>query len=218
MLAHPHAGRNKRKDPRMKNTKVKMLAVAVCAAVVAVLGLAACDSSSSTSAASNATSASTSEAASSASTASSSASSSSSSAGPITTAAEELFSNWLQGKDSNGVIYFYADDTTNNSAMLMMYDTENDTFVTFTGKLEKPSDGTIRIDTKGIGESTEFKVAAGKDNSGDVYTFSNGSSVTMGPLIDDEAREFLHSLDEFASEIDVTLAQAAISEAAGSSS
>lgn len=199
----------------MKNAKAKILAAAVCAAVVAVLGLAACDSSSSTPAAGGATSAPTSEATSAAnatSAESSAASTSSSSEGPITTAAEELFSNWLQGIDDNGVIYFYADDTTQNSAMLMIYDTMNDTFVSYTGKLEKPSDGAIKINTKGAGESIEFKTAAAKDNAGTVYTFSNGSSVTMGPLLDDDVKEFLRSLDQFASEVDGSSEQAETTE------
>ena len=192
----------------MKNTKAKVLAIAVCAAVVAALGLAACGSSSSTSAASTAASASAS-----ASTASSSASSSSNSTGPITTAAEEMFSNWLQGIDDNGVVYLYADDTTNNSAMLMVYDVQNDTFTSYTGKLEKPSDGVIKIDTKRAGEPIEFKVSTAADNSGTVYTFSNGSSVTMGPLLDKDVKEFLRSLDQFASELDSSSAQAGTTEA-----
>ena len=192
----------------MKNTKAKVLAIAVCTAVVAALGLAACGSSSSTSAASTAASASAS-----ASTASSSASSSSNSTGPITTAAEEMFSNWLQGIDDNGVVYLYADDTTNNSAMLMVYDVQNDTFTSYTGKLEKPSDGVIKIDTKRAGEPIEFKVSTAADNSGTVYTFSNGSSVTMGPLLDKDVKEFLRSLDQFASELDSSSAQAGTTEA-----
>ena len=194
----------------MRNTKAKILAVAVCAAVVVVLGLTACDSSSSAPAANSVTSAPTSEATSTAnteSTAPKSESTTTSSEGPITSAAEELFSNWLQGIDDNGVIYFYADDTTEDSAMLMIYDTENDTFASYTGKLEKPSDGTIKIDTKRAGESIAFKTAAAEDGSGVVYTFSNGSSVTMGPLIDDDVRDFLRSLDEFASEMDESPAQ-----------
>lgn len=207
---------NKRKDPRMKNTKAKVLAIAVCTAVVAVLGLAACGSSSSTSAAGSSASASTSEAAGSASNASGSASSSSNSTGPITTAAEEMFSNWLQGIDDNGVVYLYADDTTNNSAMLMVYDVQNDTFTSYTGKLEKPSDGVIKIDTKRAGEPIEFKVSTAADNSGTVYTFSNGSSVTMGPLLDKDVKEFLRSLDQFASEIGGSPAQAETPEDAGS--
>ena len=200
---------NKRKDPRMKNTKAKVLAIAVCTAVVAALGLAACGGSSSTSAAGSSASAS-------ASTASSSASSSSNSTGPITTAAEEMFSNWLQGIDDNGVVYLYADDTTNNSAMLMVYDVQNDTFTSYTGKLEKPSDGVIKIDTKRAGEPIEFKVSTAADNSGTVYTFSNGSSVTMGPLLDKDVKEFLRSLDQFASEIGGSPAQAETPEDAGS--
>ena len=204
---------NKRKDPRMKNTKAKVLAIAVCTAVVAALGLAACGSSSSTSAAGSSASASTSEAAGSASNASGSASSSSNSTGPITTAAEEMFSNWLQGIDDNGVVYLYADDTTNNSAMLMVYDVQNDTFTSYTGKLEKPSDGVIKIDTKRAGEPIEFKVSTAADNSGTVYTFSNGSSVTMGPLLDKDVKEFLRSLDQFASELDSSSAQAGTTEA-----
>ena len=192
----------------MKNTKAKVLAIAVCTAVVAALGLAACGSSSSTSAAGTAASASAS-----ASTASGSASSSSNSTGPITTAAEEMFSNWLQGIDDNGVVYLYADDTTNNSAMLMVYDVQNDTFTSYTGKLEKPSDGVIKIDTKRAGEPIEFKVSTAADNSGTVYTFSNGSSVTMGPLLDKDVKEFLRSLDQFASELDSSSAQAGTTEA-----
>lgn len=97
--------------------------------------------------------------------------------------------------------------------MLMMYDTQYDTFVSYTGKLEKPSDGTIKIDTKGAGESIEFKFAAAEDGSGVVYTFSNGSSVTMGPLLDDEIKEFLSSLDELANELDNSSAQAENGEA-----
>lgn len=191
----------------MKNTKAKILAIAICTAVVAVLGLSACGGSSST-AASNATSASTSESTNSASTESGSATNTSNSEGPITTAAEDVFSNWLQGMDDKGVIYFYADDTKNNSAMLMCYDMANDTFAAYTGKLEKPSDGVVKINTKGAGESIEFKVAAATDNSGTVYTFSNGSSVTMGPLLDNDVKEFLRSLDKFASEMDNSSAQA----------
>ena len=124
-----------------------------------------------------------------------------------------MFSNWLQGIDDNGVVYLYADDTTNNSAMLMVYDVQNDTFTSYTGKLEKPSDGVIKIDTKRAGEPIEFKVSTAADNSGTVYTFSNGSSVTMGPLLDKDVKEFLRSLDQFASELDSSSAQAGTTEA-----
>ena len=199
----------------MKTTKTKLLALVASAALVAMLGLAACGGSSSTSAASSAASgsasASSAEASTSASSAAASESASSAAASASASAdesvslealAKELFQNCLVGQDDkNNVIYFYAQGEDGKTAALLVYDIANDAFSVHAGAYEEPTADTVKIDTKGAGEAIEFKVTPNADKTAVDFAFENGSTVTMGSVVDEETEQMLKELDQLIAQV-----------------
>jgi len=201
----------------MKNSKSKFLALVASAALVATFGLAACGGTSSSSAASSAasgsataSSAATSESASSAATsdsASSAAASASASAADsvsLSALAEELFQNCLVGTDDKNVLYFYAQGEDNKTAALLVYDMTNDAFSAHSGTYEEPTVGTVRIDTKGAGEAIEFKVVPNADKTAVAFTFDNGTTVNMGPVVDEDTKKMLNELDQLMAQVNAS--------------
>ena len=196
----------------MKDGKTKFLALIASAALVAMLGLAACGGTSSSSAASSAVSgsasastvsssdsaSSTSESASSAAV---SASASASDPASLAALAEQLFQNCLVGKDDKNILYFYAQGENDKTASLLVYDVTNDAFSVHSGAYEEPTVGTVRIDTKGAGDAIEFKVAPNADKTAVNFTFDNGSTVTMGPVVNEDTEKMLHELDELIAKV-----------------
>lgn len=192
----------------MKNSKSKFLALVASAALVATLGLAACGGTSSSSAASSAasgsataSSAATSE---SASSAAASASASSAAAGDSVTLsalAKELFQNCLVGTTDKNVVYFYSQSEDGKTAALLVYDTANDAFSVHAGTYEEPSVGTVKIDTKGAGEAIQFKVAPNADKTAVDFTFDNGTTVTMGPVVNESTDQMLQELDQLIAQV-----------------
>ena len=201
----------------MKNSKTKILALVASAALVATLGLAACGSSSSSaassaasasaSASSTAASASASAASESASASSAAASASASAADSVSLAAlaEELFQNCLVGTDDKDVLYFYVQGEDGKSAALMVYDIPNDALAVHAGAYTEPTVGTVRIDTKGAGEAIEFKVAPNADKTAVAFTFDNGTSVNMGPVVDEDTKKMLNELDQLIAQVNTSV-------------
>lgn len=195
----------------MSNIKTRILALVAGMALVAMLGLAACGSSSSTSAASNAASGSasassavasgsSSNAVESASSESASASASTGDTVSLEALAKDLFQNCLVGQSGN-VIYFYAQGEDDKTASLLVYDVTNDTFSVHSGKYEEPSVGKVKIDTKGAGEALEFKVIPNANLTAVDFTFDNGTTVTMGPVIDEDTEQLLQDLDKLIAKV-----------------
>ena len=189
----------------MRTTKTKLLALVASAALVAMLGLAACGSSSSTSAASSAASGSASATSAAASTSASSAAASASASASdasvsLEALAEELFQNCLAGTDDTGVLYFYAQGENDATATLMVYDATNNAFAAHSGAYSEPTLGTVKIDTKGAGDAIEFKVAPNADQTAVAFTFDNGKTVNMGPVLDDDTKKMLQELDKLVAE------------------
>ncbi len=194
----------------MKTTKIRFLAFIASTALVAMLGLAACSGSSSTSAVSSAASTSANSAAASASasnaseSASSAAASGTASAGEsvsLAALAKELFQNCLVGTDDKDVLYFYAQGDDDKTASLLIYDISNDAFSVHAGAYVEPSSGMVKIDTKGAGEAIEFKVTPNADKTAVEFTFDNGTTVTMGPVIDEDTEKLLKELDQLIAEV-----------------
>lgn len=194
----------------MSNTKTKILALVASTALVAMLGLAACGGSSSTSAASSAASgsasaasesASSATASDSASSAAASASTSSSDSASLAALAQEIFQNYLVGKDDKNVLYFYEQGDDDKTASLLVYDIPNKALAVHSGTYEEPTFGTVRIDTKGAGDAIEFKVAPNADKSAVTFTFDNGASVVMGSVIDEDTKKMLDELDQLIAKV-----------------
>jgi hypothetical protein len=206
----------------MNNSKTKILALVASAALAAMLGLAACGGTSASSAASStasgsasaaSASASSAAASDSASAASESASASSAAASASASAAdsvslsalaEELFQNCLVGTDDKNVLYFYAQGEDNKTAALLVYDMTNDAFSAHSGTYEEPTVGTVRIDTKGAGEAIEFKVVPNADKTAVAFTFDNGTTVNMGPVVDEDTKKMLNELDQLMAQVNAS--------------
>ena len=194
-------------------TKTKLVALIAGTSLVAMLGLAACSGSSSTSTSSNASStsasassdtsstASTSDAPESSNSAAASASASSSGTVSLEALAKDLFQNCLVGQDGKGVIYFYSQGENDKTASLLVYDVTNDAFSVHAGAYEEPSVGKVRIDMKGAGEALEFKVTPNADLTAVDFTFDNGTTVTMGPVIDEDTEQLLKELDQLIAKV-----------------
>ena len=61
--------------------------------------------------------------------------------------------------------------------------------------------GTVKIDTKGAGEAIEFKVAPNADKTAVDFTFDNGTTVTMGPVVDESTDQMLQELDQLIAQV-----------------
>ena len=183
----------------MKNSKSKFLALVASAALVATLGLAACGGTSSSSAASSA--ASGSATASSAATSESASSAAAGDSVTLSALAKELFQNCLVGTTDKNVVYFYSQSEDGKTAALLVYDTANDAFSVHAGTYEEPSVGTVKIDTKGAGEAIQFKVVPNADKTAVDFTFDNGTTVTMGPVVDESTDQMLQELDQLIAQV-----------------
>ena len=166
-------------------TKIKFVSLVASAALVAMLGLASCGSGTSTSTESSA-----------AATSATAASASSGDAISLSTIAKELFQNCLAGEDDKNIFYFYAQGEDDKTATLVIYDTANDACAVHSGAYDEPTVGTVRIDTMGAGEAIEFKVVPNADKTAVDFTFDNGSTVTMGPVMNEKTEKTLQELDQ----------------------
>ena len=187
----------------MKNIKTAVSAIVVGAALAATLGLVACDNDSSASKEGNATS----EPVSATSEPVAAASEETDSSASIAAIAEELFSDCYVGANDKDIVYFYGEGDEGKAALLAIYDAANETLSFHLGKVEKPTADTVIVDTKGAGEAIEFKVGTGEGKT--AYTFADGATVIMEPVINDDTLAFLQSVDEFIAELDSSTGEAA---------
>ena len=173
-------GEGKSKGTYMKNSKTKFLTIAASAALVAMLGLAACggSSSSASSASASASSASASASSASASTASASAESASASSAEASSAAASSaassdkvdVSSWTDawmGVSDKGETFYYAESPDGTQGAMLVYDPSTNKYVSYVGSTSQPAEHYVRITDIQSGNALQFEVTAA-DEAGNV--------------------------------------------------
>lgn len=200
-------------------TKTKFLAIAASAALVAMLGLAACGGGSS-SASSAASSASASSAASSAASASAAAESSaaSESAAAESEAAESEaaesaeatsaaaastekvdVSSWTSawmGASDKGETFYYAESPDASQGAMLVYDPSTNKYVSYVGAISQPEEGYVRITDIQSGNALQFEVTAG-DDEGVVIDLGDLGNAVLAKCEISEVMKCIQNIDTY---------------------
>ena len=192
----------------MKNTKTKVMALAASAALVAMLGLAACGGGSSSSASASASgavpssaSASSSSTTASSAAASSAAASSAAASSAATSAAASAASSEdtidvssmtaYAGATEAGEAVLYAESSDGTEGCLVFVD-ETGKYASFVGEVTNPSDTQVTITDVSSGLAMTFEVVEA-DNQGNLI-IDMGSEIGKAALVPADINEVLQAI------------------------
>ena len=200
----------------MKITKTKFLAIAASAALVAMLGLAACGGGSSSASSASASSAAASSATASSAAASSAAASTEAESSEAAESAEAEsaeassaaaasgetvnVSTWTDawmGVSDKGETFYYAESPDGTQGAMVVYDPSTNDYVSFVGNTSNPQEGYVRIDDVKSGLSLQFEVTAGDEEGNVVIDLGEQGNAVLAKCAIDEVMKCFQDIDTY---------------------
>ncbi len=182
----------------MKNSKTKLMAIAASAALVAMLGLAACGGGSS-----SASSSAASAASSNASTAATSQSATATASNATTTAASGQtvdVSSWTDawmGVSDKGETFYYAESPDGSQGAMLVYEPSTNQYVSYVGDTSTPQEGYVRITDIQSGNALQFEVTAGDKEGNVVIDLGDLGNAVLAKCNISEVMKCFQSIDTY---------------------